>query len=741
MEKIVSAYSAFIGRQWSPPADLIKEGSKLLAYAAEHGYLMSSAYDELFSESINNKLDVGKRIYQHILDVAFREHIKLNYNLKKAIQDYVTKGDYTGYKNFLTNSGIDNNALRTAFSVIPIEKSREVMREAISTDPRAEEIITAVFARAFYNSFDKKCCDLYFSGQQDWDERYDDLLNRIYEGFSERQLSQFFVEIDPEYVVKNYEDACNYYYNVISTAYERLDNYTDLILVIPSIKLGQVDLQWKLYADLILFAEKHVYHKIDRMYFRHKKIAAATKEYIDNLDEQNAEFELAAEGFVFKDCFVVHSSKKPDYELVLVFEKDYRDERLINCPACRSNRVQGNSYPILNVRSWECDNALCPDRSKYNRGKRYSYISYQRQEAMENEANEIDECSLAEWHLDCVRDKTISEIFDMACRFYSFVGDTVCVLSKSLKVGKTYKGRNIIATIDVNSKNLFEAFKKSPYFKRYDYPNNNSITVDLSKVEYELSPINKLYWGDSRIILHALEPESITAAVTSPPYYNAKAYSQWDNIYCYLYDMRNIALEVYRVLRPGGVYLFNIFDYFDNEKNIVLSAMGDKRMILGAYVIELFERIGFSVYGNIIWDKGEIQGNRNFNQGNMTPYYQAPLNCWEHVIVFSKGEINSKFASLVSCVKQIRPFIKYKNGKNTLGHDAPFPEEIPDILLNCMSGDDVVLDPFSGSYTTGIAAYKKNIRSVSIEKSEEYINLSKKRFNENVYQQLTLEGL
>lgn len=152
--------------------------------------------------------------------------------------------------------------------------------------------------------------------------------------------------------------------------------------------------------------------------------------------------------------------------------------------------------------------------------------------------------------------------------------------------------------------------------------------------------------GDSRLALKKIQSNSISAAVTSPPYYNAKEYSQWDNIYCYLYDMRNIANEVYNVLKPGGVFLYNIFDYFDNEKNIVFSDMGDKRMILGAYIIDLFERIGFKIYSNLIWNKGEIQGNRNFNQGNNTPYYQAPLNCWEHIFVFSKGEIDPKFEDL-----------------------------------------------------------------------------------------------
>jgi DNA modification methylase len=59
-----------------------------------------------------------------------------------------------------------------------------------------------------------------------------------------------------------------------------------------------------------------------------------------------------------------------------------------------------------------------------------------------------------------------------------------------------------------------------------------------------------------------------------------------------------------------------------------------------------------------------------------------------------------------------------------------------------MSESDTILDPFSGSFTTGLAAYKKHIHSVSIEKQSEYVELSKKRLNEikekNKFQQTTL---
>ncbi len=49
------------------------------------------------------------------------------------------------------------------------------------------------------------------------------------------------------------------------------------------------------------------------------------------------------------------------------------------------------------------------------------------------------------------------------------------------------------------------------------------------------------------------------------------------------------------------------------------------------------------------------------------------------------------------------------------------------IVLACTNAGDVVLDPFSGSSTTGIAATKFNRKFVGIDKETEYLDLSKKR--------------
>jgi DNA modification methylase len=62
-------------------------------------------------------------------------------------------------------------------------------------------------------------------------------------------------------------------------------------------------------------------------------------------------------------------------------------------------------------------------------------------------------------------------------------------------------------------------------------------------------------------------------------------------------------------------------------------------------------------------------------------------------------------------------------GENVLGHTAPFPESVPALLLDRMRPGETVLEPFSGSMTTGRAAYKRGLKSVNIDHLREYCDL------------------
>ena len=64
-------------------------------------------------------------------------------------------------------------------------------------------------------------------------------------------------------------------------------------------------------------------------------------------------------------------------------------------------------------------------------------------------------------------------------------------------------------------------------------------------------------------------------------------------------------------------------------------------------------------------------------------------------------------------------------------HPTQKPLELLErIILASTNEDDIILDPFCGSSTTGIAATKLNRKFVGIDNEKEYLDLSIRRFQE-----------
>lgn len=587
----------------------------------------------------------------------------------------------------------------------------------------AAEIAKSQFSSFMWVALPEKEMHKFFDPKHDdkiYRESFWEQLHTRAPHLFNRETALFIYRINEQVAAKfdNYLAFRDSFCAVVEESYEQINNHGYLAVLIEPFKFDNKSCEWQLASDVTLYAEKHRESKLEKAYFRWEKVRDDTLAHVSELNVEQAQFDLVNEGFTYKDCFVIGDNSKSISKVLLLFQKNERDETKIPCPTCRSDEVQGNSYSSLGVRSWECNNVLCPDRSKYNRGKRYSFRGLAMQQAINDEHNQILADHVRKWVKDVVFDVEDSDILKMVITHYSMYRDVVHMFNWH---SDDFCGRKVKAhNLSVPKKSV--GFWEGPFFKRFVTP--------IKKIEK--SPRNNLgdrnfqvLHGDSSSILAGFENNVFDGAVTSPPYYNAREYSQWPNIYCYLHDMYKINSQVFRTLKPGAIYLYNIFDYFDNENSIVFSMMGQKRMILSAYTVDLFRRIGFNVLGNVVWDKGDIEGKRGFNGGNFSPYYQAPFNCWEHILIFQKPG-RSKSPVIGSSILQQQPVLKMVNGKNTHGHTAPFPEKIPQLLISKLEKGSVVLDPFGGSLTTGRVAEQYGLRSVCIERSKEYCELGLK---------------
>lgn len=494
---------------------------------------------------------------------------------------------------------------------------------------------------------------------------------------------------------------------------------------------------WELAGDITVFAERMREEKLEAGFFHPEKIAASTVGHISEVDVRKARFDLHCSGFAFKDCllFTNEELRREGAEssvstIVLLFEKNVADETPVPCPACGSLDVRGNSYPTLGVKSWECQNLLCPERSAFDRGNRFTPAALERAAlGLVSDALIPDE-HIRLWKLDLLHQTRRAQLFEMLIRHFSVPGEVIraCNWDESniASLGRVIQCGSSSPTPERGSQRKLRLWD-SPFFQRYLTVPNSFKRRGFAKMPDTPDWLD-LYCGSCAEVLDQLPPASVDGAVTSPPYYNAREYATWPNIYCYYYDMKVAAAKVFEALKPGGVYLFNVFDYFDNENTAAFSAMGKRRIPLGAYITQVFVECGFEVAGNIAWFKGEIEGKRSCNQGNRIPFHQLPLNTWEHVLIFRKPGPALITATFPDAIMQ-RPVLKWVRGENRHGHTAPFPESIPDLLCSRLPSGSTVLDPYAGSLTTASAAHRRGHRCIAIELHEHYCHLGLDHLN------------
>jgi len=183
---------------------------------------------------------------------------------------------------------------------------------------------------------------------------------------------------------------------------------------------------------------------------------------------------------------------------------------------------------------------------------------------------------------------------------------------------------------------IYIQFIKEDYQEQY-----KNVNKDLDEFIEKKDGGVKIIWGDCLNVLKGMKSESIHVMVTSPPYYNAREYSQWENLNEYLKNMREIIKEAYRVLDNHRVFVFNVGDIFDNDNLVTKSTWGKRRLPLGAYFIKIFEEEGFMFVDDFIWDKGEVQSDRHKSGDRPYPFYQYPANCYEHILIFHKHRLDT----------------------------------------------------------------------------------------------------
>lgn len=253
--------------------------------------------------------------------------------------------------------------------------------------------------------------------------------------------------------------------------------------------------------------------------------------------------------------------------------------------------------------------------------------------------------------------------------------------------------------------------------------------------------LNRIYNEDCVDGMRKLPDNSIDLTVTSPPYDDIRDYNG------YSFDFENIAKELYRVTKDGGVVVWVVGDKTSKGSE---SGTSFKQALY-------FKEIGFNLHDTMIYQKDSI----SFPDTNR--YYQI----FEYMFILSKGkpkttnllrDRENKWADGKKRIKGrerqtdgslkgrrkgnlLKPFGvrfniwkystgKYKTTKDEIayGHPAIFPDKLAeDHILSWSNEGDTVMDIFMGSGTTAKMAKLAGRNFIGFEVSEEYVGIANKR--------------
>ena len=237
-----------------------------------------------------------------------------------------------------------------------------------------------------------------------------------------------------------------------------------------------------------------------------------------------------------------------------------------------------------------------------------------------------------------------------------------------------------------------------------------------------------IYNVDALDMLQVVDPDSVDLIVTSPPYnvgkkYDAKAEDDFLDYGEYLEWTEDWMSAAYKVAKPDGRMCVNVA--LDTNK-------GGRRP-LSADITAAALNVGWQYHATIIWDEGTISRRTAWGsfRSASAPHIIAPV---ETIIVLYKDVWKKQTKGLSTLTKE--EFIEWVLGKwafrgesaKRIGHDAPFPRELPRRLINLLSyKGDTVLDPFLGSGTTMIEAVAGERHAVGTEISPWYASLARDR--------------
>ena len=310
---------------------------------------------------------------------------------------------------------------------------------------------------------------------------------------------------------------------------------------------------------------------------------------------------------------------------------------------------------------------------------------------------------------------------------------------------------------------------------------NFSSAPHVRKLFPSISPtyktaIGAAYAGDSRELMAHIPDASVQLVFTSPPY-ALHFKKEYGNVHKddYVDWFLGFAKQIIRVLKDDGSFVLNVGGSYN-------AGVPTRSVYHFKLLIALVEELGFHLAQECFWynpakmpapaewvtvRRVRVKDSVEYvwwfsktpwpkanNRNVLKPYSKDMLRLNQRgvreTIRPSGHHINSSFVSIeaggsippnVIEEENSEDMLKFGNNASNdqftkrckeLGikiHPARFPTSLPEFFIKLLTDeDDVILDPFAGSNTTGVVSEQLARRWIAMDLSQEYLEASKVRF-------------
>jgi adenine-specific DNA-methyltransferase len=260
-----------------------------------------------------------------------------------------------------------------------------------------------------------------------------------------------------------------------------------------------------------------------------------------------------------------------------------------------------------------------------------------------------------------------------------------------------------------------------------------------------LSKNQKIYIGDCRSVIKKLSDNSISSAITSPPYNIGKNYGKYKDKVS-LDEWKELIKEVFillkKKLKKNGSFFLNVSPVPNNKTKEIIP--------LDAICYFIGKETGFYLRNSIVWHFNNMQNCSNRLSGR-----------WEKILWFV-NDINNYIFNLddvrIPYITKNDKRLDPDGGRNPTDvwyfdrvnnmtkkklniQDIPtmYPKPMIERIIRMSSNKgDTILDPFVGSGTTLLAAESLGRKGIGIDIDKKYKKVIQSRLKKETVSQLKL---